>query len=193
MHQSTDKDIDLIKKFPEIKLPSKFYRNTGSMKFTDEADSISGSIPNYSNGAIYADLDNDGDLDLVVNSIDGPALIYRNNSGNRQKADYLDVRLHGPEKNLRALGSKLILFSGKDIRTCEKYPVRGFMSSMDIPCTWASAMHPSIRCSSYGPTTAASASTGTPATHPSASPGSPAFPASTTDCSPPTMPTPHHP
>jgi len=133
MHQSADKDIDLIKKFPEIKLPSKFYRNTGSMKFVDEADSISGSIPNYSNGAIYADLDNDGDLDLVVNSIDGPALIYRNNSNDLRKTDYIDVRLRGPGKNQRALGSKLILFSGKDIRTCEKYPVRGFMSSMDIP------------------------------------------------------------
>lgn len=128
-----DKDLDLINKFPEIKLQSKFFHNTGEMRFQDIHDEIDGSRPTFSNGAVYADLDNDGDLDLVVNNIDDPVLIYQNTSNDEKKKDYLDIRLKGPGKNINALGAKAILFTGSDIRTYEKYPVRGFMSSMEIP------------------------------------------------------------
>jgi len=128
-----DKDLQMISKFPEIKLPSKLYKNTGDMKFTDLADQIDGSIAAYSNGTIYADLDNDGDLDLVVNSIDAPAILYQNMTNDKKKKAYIDIRLKGSEKNINALGAKLILFAGSDIRTYEKYPVRGFLSSTEIP------------------------------------------------------------
>jgi hypothetical protein len=127
-----DKDIALIDKFPEIKLPSKFFRNTGNLQFTDLKDQIDGARPAYSNGAIYADLDGDGDLDLVVNNIDGPALLYMNTCNNAKKKS-LDIRLKGPEKNINALGAKVILFTNGEIRTYEKYPVHGFLSSMEIP------------------------------------------------------------
>lgn len=128
-----DKDMDLINKFPEIKLPSKFFKNAGQMIFSDQQDQIDGSRPTYSNGAIYADLDGDGDLDLVVNNIDEPALLYQNTTNDKKKSPYLDIRLKGPEKNTNALGSKFILFANGGIRTYEKYPVRGFLSSMEIP------------------------------------------------------------
>ena len=128
-----NKDMDLINKFPEIKLPSKFFKNSGEMKFQDLSDRIEGSRPTYSNGAIYADLDNDGDLDLVVNNIDEPALIYQNTCNDKTKRPFTDIRLKGSEKNRNALGAKLILFAGGGIRTYEKYPVRGFLSSMEIP------------------------------------------------------------
>ncbi|HXO75852.1 MAG TPA: FG-GAP-like repeat-containing protein, partial [Puia sp.] len=78
-------------------------------------------------------LDNDGDLDLVVNTIDQPALIYENHCNDKQRKRSLDISLKGPDQNRRALGAKLILFAGQQIRTSEKYPVRGFLSSMDIP------------------------------------------------------------
>jgi hypothetical protein len=127
------KDLAQADKFPQIKLPSKFYRNEGQLVFSDQVDRIKGARELYSNGAIYADLDNDGDLDLVVNNIDDPALIYRNTSNDNRKQAYLDVTLRGPSLNRNALGAKLILFTGNQIRTYEKFPVRGFLSSMEIP------------------------------------------------------------
>lgn len=128
-----NKDLDLINKFPEIKLPSKFFKNEGQMVFTDLKDQIGGSKAIYSNGAVYADLDNDGDLDLVVNNIDDAAIIYQNKSNDKIKKKSVDVSLKGPEKNINALGAKLILFANGGIRTYEKYPVRGFLSSMEGP------------------------------------------------------------
>ena len=70
-----EKDMALINKFPEIKIPNQFFKNDGDLKFEDIADEIEGNKPTYSNGAVYADFDNDGDLDIVVNNIDDPALI----------------------------------------------------------------------------------------------------------------------
>ncbi len=128
-----DKDMNLINRFPEIKLPSKFFRNSGQMIFTDLKDRIEGSKATYSNGAIYADLDNDGDLDLVVNNIDEPALLYENTCNDKKKKPSVDIKLKGSPTNINALGAKLILFSGQEIRTYEKFPVRGFLSSMEIP------------------------------------------------------------
>lgn len=129
----SDKDMDLINNFPQIRLPSKFYTNTGQMKFSDQGDRIEGSRSTFSNGAICADLDNDGDLDLVVNNIDEPALLYQNRQNDKQDRPFVDISLKGSEKNINALGAKFILFTGGDIRTYEKYPVRGFLSSAETP------------------------------------------------------------
>ena len=128
-----DKDLDLINKFPQIRLPSKFFHNNGQMQFSDMKDFIENARSTYSNGAIYADLDGDGDLDLIVNSIDEPILVYQNTTNDQQKHPWLDITLKGPEKNTQALGSKILLYTGNDIRSFEKYPVRGFLSSMEIP------------------------------------------------------------
>jgi hypothetical protein len=127
------KDIALIDKFPEIKLPDKFYRNNGDFSFTDEKDRIAGSRPTFSNGAVYADLDNDGDLDIVVNNIDAPALVYENKNDQLNKNSSLQVKLKGPRLNNNAVGAKLIVYAGNGIRVYEKFPVHGFMSGMEVP------------------------------------------------------------
>ena len=127
-----EKDRTLIDKFPQIKIPNKFYRNTGNMKFEDIHDSVE-EIETYSNGAAYADFDNDGDMDVVVNNIDDQALIYRNTSNDKKSNNYIDIILQGPANNRNALGAKVLLFSGNKIERYEKFPVRGFLSSMEVP------------------------------------------------------------
>ena len=129
----TDKDIEMVNKFPRIKLPGKFFRNEGQLKFSDQEKRIAGARPCFSNGAIYADLDNDGDLDIVVNNIDDPALVYRNTSNDSNNRPFVSISLNGPAKNSHALGAKLVLYTDGQIRTYEKFPVRGFLSSMEIP------------------------------------------------------------
>lgn len=128
-----DKDLALINKFPEIRLPNKFYRNNGNLSFTEENNRISGSRPAFSNGSAYADLDNDGDLDIVVNTIDAPVILYENKTAKTEKKSSLQIKLKGQEKNVNAIGARVILYANNEIRTYEKFPVKGFMSSMEIP------------------------------------------------------------
>ena len=128
-----DKDMALINKFPEIKLPNKFFKNMGNVQFQDMANEVKDDVPTFSNGAVYADLDNDGDLDVVVNNIDDPVLVYENKSNDKKDKPFLEVKLKGSPKNINAIGAKIIVYDSNEIRTYEKYPVRGFQSSMEIP------------------------------------------------------------
>ncbi len=128
-----DKDMLLINKFPEIKLPNKFYRNTGAISFDDMESQIENNKTTFSNGAAYADLDNDGDLDIVVNNIDAPVLIYQNKSNDKKNQPYLKLHLKGPANNTNAIGAKLLVFEGTEVRTYEKFSVHGFQSSIEIP------------------------------------------------------------
>ena len=128
-----EKNLALINKFPEIKLPNKFYINNGNLSFTDQEGNIANSKAAFSNGAVYADLDNDGDMDIVVNNINAPSLIYENKNNKPGKKTSLRINLKGSLKNINAIGAKVIVFANKGIRTYEKYPVRGFMSSMEVP------------------------------------------------------------
>ncbi|MGZ3897838.1 MAG: VCBS repeat-containing protein [Flavisolibacter sp.] len=128
-----EKNMALVNKFPEIKIPNKFYKNKGGMVFDDIGESIGDDRSTYSNGAVYADLDNDGDLDVVVNNIDDAALVYENKSTSGVKGAYADIQLKGPEKNINAIGAKVILFANGGIRVYENNPVKGFLSSMAIP------------------------------------------------------------
>ena len=126
-------DISLINKFPEIKLPNKFFSNKGNLSFSDDEERIDGSMPTFSNGAIYADLDNDGDLDIVVNNINAPVLLYENKTGSKAAPSSLQINLKGPPVNKNAVGARVIVYANKEIRTYEKFPAKGFMSSMETP------------------------------------------------------------
>ncbi|MBS1490829.1 MAG: VCBS repeat-containing protein [Bacteroidetes bacterium] len=128
------KDMALINKFPEIKLANRFFLNTHNYRFADISDRIQNNVPSFSNGAIYADLDNDGDLDVVVNNVDDHAMLYENGTNSKKtKSHYLDIRLIGERGNVWALGAKIFVFSGNETQVVENYPVRGFQSSMQIP------------------------------------------------------------
>ncbi len=128
-----EQDMTLIDKFPQQKVPNRFFKNNGDLVFQDVDDNVKGLAPSYSNGSVYADFDNDGDLDIVVNNVDAPALLYRNTSDDKKDKPFAELKLKGPEKNINALGAKVIVYANGGIRTYEKYPVRGFMSSMETP------------------------------------------------------------
>ena len=128
-----DKDLSLVDKFPKIKLPNKLFRNEGNLQFRDLSAEVSGNVPTFSNGSVYADLDGDGDLDIVVNNIDDAVLLYENKSSDGRRGTSVDITLHGSKNNINAVGSKVIVFANDSIRTYENYPVHGFLSSMQVP------------------------------------------------------------
>ncbi len=130
-----EKDMALIDRFPEIKIPNQFFLNKKGLSFNDQEKAIANNPPSYSNGAAYADFDNDGDLDLVVNNVNDKSFIYENKTNRDTLAHSVSVSLKGSVKNINAIGAKLVLFTPGEIRTYEKFPVKGFLSSMEVPLT----------------------------------------------------------
>jgi ASPIC and UnbV./FG-GAP repeat. len=121
----------VLKEIPQTPIPNKVFRNNHNLKFTDIGDQWGLSETSFSNGAAYADLDNDGDLDLIVSNENAPAFVYKNNSREFNHNHFLSVSLKGTGKNPFAIGTKLQLYAGNQIMTREEFPSRGFQSSVD--------------------------------------------------------------
>ena len=122
---------EVLKKIPRTPLLNKVYKNKGNLQFEDAGTSWGFTQPSYSNGAAYGDLDNDGDLDLVVNNENQQAFIYKNNSREINKNHYVGVVLKGNEKNTFAIGSTVKVYQGNKVFSREMIPSRGFESSVD--------------------------------------------------------------
>jgi hypothetical protein len=122
----------LIDSIPSNKIPNFSFKNQGSYQFTNKANDWGLDLPSHSNGSAYGDLDNDGDLDLVINNVNMPAFIYENKSTTLLKDHhFLTINLVGEGLNTFALGSKVNLYSKNKIYYQELAPMRGFMSSVD--------------------------------------------------------------
>ncbi|WP_431212953.1 VCBS repeat-containing protein [Puia sp. P3] len=122
---------DLVKQMPSNKLNNYLFHNNGDLTFTDVTTGWGLSTPSVSNAAAYADLDNDGDLDLVVCNNNQPAEVYRNDEDRTKKNHWLRLRLTGDGLNTRAFGAKATLETGDGIRQYQElYPVRGYQSTM---------------------------------------------------------------
>ncbi|MEX6688394.1 FG-GAP-like repeat-containing protein [Danxiaibacter flavus] len=122
---------DIISKMPSHPLVNKAFRNNGNLKFTDAAKQWGFTEPSFSNGAAYGDLDNDGDLDIVINNVNQKAFIYQNKARQQSKNNYIGVSLKGKGTNTYAVGSKVKIYAGGQIMSRELIPSRGFQSSVD--------------------------------------------------------------
>jgi hypothetical protein len=126
----------IISKMPTTPIPNYAFRNNKNLTFTNEAVKWGFDTPSFSNGAAYGDLDNDGDLDLIVNNVNMESFVYRNNSEKNKKNHFIKVKLKGEGLNKFAVGSVVELFSGKEILRQELIPSRGFQSSIDYIMTF---------------------------------------------------------
>ncbi len=123
---------DLLKVMPEKKEVNLLYLNNSDFTFDEKSEEWELEMPTATNGAIYADLDNDGDLDIVTNNINQPSSIYQNKANElAQKKNYLDIKFKGSRKNTFGIGAKVVLQTENIIQTKELYASRGFQSAVD--------------------------------------------------------------
>ncbi len=105
------------------------FQNKGDLTFASMEKTWGFDKPDYSNGSTYADLDNDGDLELIVNNINGPASVYRNNADRLPNRNFLTVQLEGSELNRKGIGASVSLYTGGQQQMIQNVSTRGFMSS----------------------------------------------------------------
>ena len=124
--------LDSLAQRPGIKVANYAFHNNGNLLFSDVSESWGFDDPSYSNGAAYADFDNDGDLDLVVSNIDEPAVVYRNTRReNFPSSNYLRVDLVGSGQNKSAIGSKVTIRYAGRLQSKLSSVARGFQSTME--------------------------------------------------------------
>ena len=124
-------DYRIIDQMPEVYKHNHMFRNNGDLTFTDVSAEWGFSDPFYSNGAVYVDLNGNGRLDIVVNNINSPALVYQNKEQEDQSSNFLKVSLKSDTPNSSGIGSKVFLYLNDLILYREQMPTRGFQSSVD--------------------------------------------------------------
>ena len=122
---------EFLSKVPEVRLNNYFFENTGESTFKDVSTSWFDELPSLSNGVASADLDADGDLDLVVNNINETAFIIENKTNDNPKNHFLQIVLKGNSQNKTGIGAKVNLFSNGQQQHHFQSVVRGYLSSID--------------------------------------------------------------
>jgi enediyne biosynthesis protein E4 len=119
-----------IKNLENVPLKNYLFENNNDLTFTTRTDDWGFKQKGFSNGASYADLDNDGDLDMIINCLNGEARVYKNNSREFNGNAYLNIRLRGKWPNTQGIGSKIWIYANGTMQFQELYPSRGYESSV---------------------------------------------------------------
>ena len=122
---------ELVKSMPSTKLNNYLFRNNHNLGFTNVTADWGLDKPGINNGAAYADLNNDGNLDLVINNLNSTATIYRNNLPSHNNAHFIRIKFNGDDKNTFGIGAKVYVKTNATSQLQEHYTNRGFQSSVD--------------------------------------------------------------
>ncbi|GAB4029942.1 VCBS repeat-containing protein [Spirosoma gilvum] len=127
--------LELVHKIPSSNVPNYMFRNrggdeSGEVTFANVGAAWGLTQTSNSTGAAYADLDNDGDLDLVVNNTNQPAFIFQNETNAERKHHYLSIKLVGQGANTQGVGAKVTVYQAGRQQYVEQMPIRGYQSSM---------------------------------------------------------------
>jgi len=128
---TTDDYYEHLKKAEVNPVPNSIFKNSNGLNFKEKTEDWGFSKPSFSNGAAYADLDQDGDLDLVINNFDQPAFVYRNNSRERNEGNYIQFKLKNGDTNNSVLHSKVNIHYGDNMQSADYAITRGFQSSVE--------------------------------------------------------------
>lgn len=118
-------------KMPSEKLSNFLFMSQGDFQYANVAEAWGLGEPSFSNGAAYGDLDNDGDLDLVINNVNQEMFVYKNRSRELTNNNYLAINFEGSDNNLFGLGATVKAYTDTAILAYDHMPIRGFQSSMD--------------------------------------------------------------
>ena len=126
----TEEDMAFIDKLPVKHTVNYFFKNLNGMNFEDITSEWASLKPSFSNGSAYADLDNDGDLDLVINNVNEPATIMENSTVGSENSNFIRVKLAGEKGNRNGIGSKIIVYAGDLEMKKENFTSRGYLSAV---------------------------------------------------------------
>lgn len=133
-NETSENMFRMLQGIKQTPLHNYLFKNEKGKQFKDVSAQWGFTAKDFANGAIYADLDNDGDLDVVLNRINDTAAVYRNNyieQGGKGKAT--DISFQYKDKNKNGIGTKMVVFCGTQKLDYEFEPVRGFQSAMSVP------------------------------------------------------------
>jgi enediyne biosynthesis protein E4 len=126
----SQEDLAFTKELPEKKVPNYFFKNNTNLTFSNVTNQWFKNLPSFSNGAVYADLDNDGDLDIVVNNVNDNAFVIENKSESNTKNNFLKIKFNGSPKNRFGIGAKVIVYLDSISISNENFLSRGYLSAV---------------------------------------------------------------